>query len=65
MKGSGRRYSNMNMQYVVKAVWRNWVILRRGGGRYINKRKDEIIHGLSPSVKCVASQLRHMSFAKV
>ena len=48
----------MNMQYVVKAVWRNWVILRRGGGRrYINKRKDEIIHGLSPSVKCVAPLL--------
>ena len=25
-----------------------------GGRRYICSRKDEIIHGLSPSVKCVA-----------
>ena len=31
---------------------RNWVILR-GGRRYIYSRKDEIIYGLCPSVKCV------------
>ena len=36
-----------------------------GGRRYINKRKDEIIHGLSPSVKCVAPRFRKMSLARV
>ena len=37
----------------------------RGGRRYICNRKDGIIHGLSPSVKCVAPLLRDMSLAKV
>ena len=35
------------------------------GRRYIYNRKDEIIHGLSPSVKCVAPLFRDMSIAKV
>ena len=43
---------------------RNWVILR-GGRRYIFNREDEIIHGVSPSVKYVAPLLRDMSLAKV
>ena len=42
---------------------RNLVILR-GGHRYICNRKDEIIHGLCPSVKCVAPLFRDMSLAK-
>ena len=42
----------------------NWVILG-GGRRYIRNRKDEIIHGLSPSVKYVVPLCREMSFAKV
>ena len=42
----------------------NWVILG-GGRRYIRNRKDEIIHGLSPSVKYVAPLFRDMFFAKV
>ena len=42
----------------------NWVILR-GGRRYIYDRKDEIIHGLSPSVKCIAPLFRDMFLAKV
>ena len=36
-----------------------------GGRRYIYNRKDEIIHGHSPSVKCVAPLFRDMSLAKV
>ena len=43
---------------------RNWVILRVGR-RYIYYRKDEIIHGPSPSVKCVTPLFRDMSLAKV
>ena len=43
---------------------RNWVIFR-GGCRYICNRNDEIIHGLSPSVKCVAPLYRDMSLPKV
>ena len=43
---------------------RNWVILRRGHS-YICNRKDKIIHGLSPSVKCAAPLFRDMSLAKV
>ena len=35
---------------------RNWVILR-GGRRFIYKGKDEIIHGLGPSVKYVNAPL--------
>ena len=35
--------------------------LERGAQVYICNRKDEIIHGLSPSVKCVAHLLRDMS----
>ena len=35
------------------------------GRRYIYNRKDEIIHGLSPSVKYVAPLFRDMSLAKV
>ena len=35
------------------------------GRRYIYNRKDEIIHGLSPSVKCVAPLFGDMSLAKV
>ena len=34
-----------------------------GGRRYICNRKDEIIHILSRSVKCVAPLLRDMSLA--
>ena len=44
---------------------RNWVVLRGGGRRYIYDRKDEIIHGLSPSVKCVVPLFRDMALAKV
>ena len=43
---------------------RNWVILRGDAGIFLIG-KDEIIHGLSPSVKCVALLFRHMSLAKV
>ena len=43
---------------------RNWVILG-GGRRYIYNMKDEIVHGLSPSVKCVAPLLRDNSLDKV
>ena len=43
---------------------RNRVILR-GGTRYICNSKDEIIHGLIPSVKCVAPLIRDMFLAKV
>ena len=32
---------------------------------YIDNRKDEIIHGLSPGVKCGAPLFREMSLAKV
>ena len=35
--------------------------LERGGRRKINNRKDEIIHGLGDSVKCVAPLFRYMS----
>ena len=35
------------------------------GPRYICNGKDEIIHGLSPSVKCVAPLSIDISFAKV
>ena len=35
------------------------------GRWYICYRKDEIIHCLSPSIKCVAALLRDMSLAKV
>ena len=42
---------------------RNWVILR-GGRRYIYSRKDEIIYGLCPSVKCVASLFGDMYLAR-
>ena len=42
---------------------RNWVILR-GGRRYNYNRKDEIIHGLSPSVKCVSPLFRDISLIK-
>ena len=34
------------------------------GARYNYKRKDEIIHGLSPSVKSVATLLTDMSLDK-
>ena len=37
----------------------------RGAQVYICNRKDEMIHGLSPSVKCVAPLLRDMSLDKV
>ena len=43
---------------------RNLVILR-GGRRYICNWKDEIIHGPSPSVKCVAPLIRDMFLAEV
>ena len=43
---------------------RNWVILRGGAGIFYF-RKDELIHGLSPNVKCVAPLFRDMSLAKV
>ena len=42
---------------------RKWAILR-GGRRYIYNRKDEIIHDLNPSVKCVASQFRYCKTEK-
>ena len=42
---------------------RNWVILRGGAGIFMIGRMDEIIHGLSPSVKCVAPLV--MSLAKL
>ena len=35
------------------------------GRRNICNRKDDIIYGLSPSVKCVAPLLIDISFAKV
>ena len=38
---------------------RNWVILR-GERLYFWNRTDEIMHGLSPSVKCVAPLFREM-----
>ena len=38
----------------------NWVILR-GLRRYICYSKDEIIHGLSPSVKCVTTLRQALS----
>ena len=42
----------------------NWVILRWGRW-YIYDRKDEIIYGLGPSVKCVAPLFRDISLAKL
>ena len=33
----------------------------RGGGSHIYNRKDEIIYGLGPSVKCVVPLFRDMS----
>ena len=35
------------------------------GRRYIYDRKDEILDGLSPSMKCVAPLFRDMSLAKL
>ena len=46
-----------------EAQGRNWIILR-GGRRTIYDRKDEIIHGHSLSIKCVAPLVRDMSLAK-
>ena len=43
---------------------RSWVILR-GGRRYVCNRKDEIIHGLCHSLKCVAPLFRDMALARV
>ena len=43
---------------------RNWVNLR-GGRRYICNTKDEIIHGLAPSVKLCCASIRDMFLAKV
>ena len=51
--------ANFSAIWVYKGILkqgRNWVILS-GGREYICSRKDEIIHGLSPSVICVASLL--------
>ena len=49
----------------VRLQGRNLVILW-GGRRYIYNRKDEIIHGLCPSVlKCVAPLFRDMSLVEV
>ena len=42
----------------------HWVILR-GGPSHICNRKDEIKHGLSPSVKCIVPSLFVMSIVKV
>ena len=36
-----------------------------GGRRYFCYLKDEIVHGLSPSVNCVAPVVRGMSLVKV
>ena len=38
--------------------------INKQGRRYFCNRKDEIIRGLSPSVKCVASLLETSSFPK-
>ena len=43
---------------------RNLVILKVGR-RYIYNTKDEIIHGRSPSVKCIVPLFREMSLGKV
>ena len=43
---------------------RNWVILR-GGQRHIYNRRDEIISGLSPCVKCVLPLFQDMSLTRV
>ena len=40
-------------------------LILRGGRRCIHYRKDEIIHGLSPSVKCVSPLFRDMSLDKI
>ena len=63
---TGRWYLPIKLasNYQYQCQGRNWVILR-GGRRYIYNRKDEIIHGLSPSVKCVSPLFRDMSLAKV
>ena len=43
---------------------RNWIFWRERL-RYIFNKKDVIIYGLCPSVKCVAPLFRVMSLAKV
>ena len=58
------RSENQDLNKCSHEQGRNWVILR-GGLRYIYDRKDEIIHGLRPSVKCVAPLFLDMSLAKV
>ena len=40
-------------------------VILRGGCSHTYNRKDEIIHGLSQSKKCVAPLFSDMSFAKV
>ena len=50
--------------FICTSQWRNWVILL-GGRKYIYDRKDEIIHGLVPSIKCVTTLFRDMSLVKV
>ena len=47
--------NNLYMMSLELFAGRNWV---RGGRRFICNRKDEIIHGLSPGVKCVAPLFR-------
>ena len=44
---------------------RNWIILRGGWHSYFCNRKDEIIYGLSPNVKCVAPLFRDISLVLV
>ena len=55
-RGADRGNCHIAHTYNIKTCvhqGRNWLILR-GGRRYIYNRKDEIIHGPSPSVKCIA-----------
>ena len=55
---------NMYMLYTVPYTCgqgRNWLILRGGADIFIINRKVEIIHGLSPGVKCVAPLFRDQS----
>ena len=48
----------------LKKQGRNWVNLRGGAAKFVLGRM-EIIHGLSPGVKCVAPIFRDMSLAKM
>ena len=51
-------------RYVRAHSGRNWVILKEGAQVYLYNRKDEIIHGLSPNLNCVAPLNRDMSSLK-